>query len=347
MAKYKRINWTERLIIEKHYNNGMSYRQIATALCRAVSTIYAEIQNGLYEHLGAETTKRKWHYSADIAQNKATVSASNKGISIKLGHNYQYAYDVSRRIANGQSPDTIVHEYKKNNQWTVSTTTLYRYIDLGYIPNVTNENLWEKNRRKPRHKHFVKACRPPKGNSIENRPAAIDTRSEFGHWEMDSIIGKSKGVQESLLVLTERMTRFELVFRVMSKESRSTVKALNLALSRFPVGTFKTITVDNGSEFQDCYNMEYKDGVKRLSVYYCHPYSSYERGSNERANRILRRFFPKGQSLSQVTQHDCDIASEYLNQLSRKILDYKTPAELFIAQIHNIEPSFVVPLHKF
>ena len=162
----------------------------------------------------------------------------------------------------------------------------------------------------------------------------------FGHWEMDSVIGKAKGKRQSLLVLTERMTRFEIIVRAASKTSAATVSALGRTLSKFPQGTFKTITVDNGSEFQDCYGMEHdKRGNKRLTVYYCHPFSSCERGSNERNNRIIRRYFPKDRSMSSVTQKDCDRAAAAINAMPRKILDYRTAAQLFeqeIAKLQNL-----------
>jgi len=151
---------------------------------------------------------------------------------------------------------------------------------------------------------------------------------------MDSIIGKSKGNKQSLLVLTERKTRFEIVIRTNSKTSAATVAALDRIIPQFPKGTFKTITVDNGSEFQDCYGMEYDpNGNKRLTIYYCHPYTSSERGSNERNNRILRRHFPKGKSLNKVTQQQCNDAADALNTMPRKILGYRTAAECFAEEL--------------
>lgn len=97
-----------------------------------------------------------------------------------------------------------------------------------------------------------------------------------------------------------------------------------------PPGTFQTVTVDNSSEFQDCHGMEHDPkGNKRLTVYYCHPYCSCERGSNERNNRIIRRFLPMGKSLRHVTQCDCDRIAAAINDMPRKILGYSTARELF------------------
>lgn len=151
------------------------------------------------------------------------------------------------------------------------------------------------------------------------------------------MIGKAKGQKQSLLVLTERLTRYEIIIRVLSKTGAATVEALRETLTQFPKGTFKSITVDNGSEFSDCQGMEHdENGNKRLTVYYCHPYTSCERGSNERNNRIIRRFFRKGDSLHKVTQQDCDFVADQINDMPRKILGYATARELFDGELAKL-----------
>jgi len=151
------------------------------------------------------------------------------------------------------------------------------------------------------------------------------------------LIGKAKGRLQSVLVLTERLTRYEIILRVHSKEMAETVKALRSIIAHYPKGTFKTLTVDNGSEFQDCKGMEHdKDGNKQLTVYYCHPYSSFERGSNERNNRIIRRYLAKGKSLHTLTQATCDWIAADINAIPRKILDYATAQELFEQELAKL-----------
>lgn len=337
IPKYRRMTWTDRLIIEKLYNNGASYRSIASMTGFAVSSIHSEVKHGLYPHMGVETTRRPLRYSAQIAQDHADFQSTSKGPALKLGHDHAYASFISAQIKRGHSPDQIAGTLKKSGNWTVSTTTLYRYIDRGYIPNVTNKNLREKSLRKRSYRH-IKAKRPPKGTSIERRPQFISTRSTFGHWELDSVIGKAKGQRQSLLVLTERMTRYELILRVPNKTANATVQALDKLLEKFPRKVFQTITVDNGSEFQNCHGMEHdRSGNKRLSVYYCHPFTSCERGSNERNNRIIRRYFPKGKSLYRVTQADCDYVAAQINDMPRKILGYATARELFEQELAKLQ----------
>lgn len=341
MRKYRRMTWTDRLKIETLYNSGMSYRAIAKQTGFTAAAICTEVKRALYPHLGAETTKRPMRYSATLGQEQAEYNRSSRCAEIKLGSRYDYAEYVADEVMRGCSLDVITGTLRKEGKWTVSTSTLYRYIDRGYIPNVTNADLPEKSKQRTTKRKKRVASRPPAGLSIEVRPQFINDRTTFGHWEMDSIIGKARGSREAFLVLTERYTRYQVIIRTKDKTAHSTVKALDGLLSAFPANTFKTITVDNGSEFQDCYGMEHdKRGRKRLTVYYCHPFCSCERGSNERANRIIRRYFPKGQSIKKYTQKDCTNVAHNMNTMPRKILNYDTPELLFFKEIENLCPDY-------
>ena len=292
---------------------------------------YCEVRRGLYDHLDGSSWVTVRRYSAQIADEDAQYRASARCGAIKLGCNYDYAKEVSERIRQGESPDSIVGTLRREGKWTVSTSTLYRYIAAGYIPHVTSENL----REKPKHKriyHKTRAKRAPAGQSIEKRPEEIQKRSTFGHWELDCVIGKSEGKKEALLVLTERMTRYEMIFKLNAKTSEGVNRTLGCVLSKFPLGTFRSITVDNGSEFS-------QDHALPVPVYYCHPYCSAERGSNENCNRLIRRYFPKGRSMTRRTQRDADAAAEAINRMHRKILGYRTAQECFSnlrSFLHNL-----------
>lgn len=337
MRKYKRMNWEDRLRIEALYNAGHTYRFIAAQTGYTPAAIHYEVKRGLYDHLDWKSYDYVKRYSAQIAHDNASYQASSKGRQIKLGKRYDYAYEISRRIKDGESPDSIVGTKRKSGEWTVSTPTLYRYILCGFIPGITARDLHEQSRRK-RRKYRPLRTHSPKGNSIEKRPREVNTREVFGHWELDSIVGKTKGTKQSFLTFTERKTRYEIVVRVREKTSAATVKALDKIIPKYPKGTFKTITVDNGSEFQDCNGMETdRHGNHRLTVYYCHPYTSCERGTNERNNRLLRRYFPKGKSLQKYTQADCDRAADAINLMPRKLLNYATAKDLFTAELEKLK----------
>lgn len=188
----KRITWIDRLQIEKLFNAGASYRRVAKVAGFAVSSIYAEVQRGLYDHLDSATWETVKHYSAQIADDDAKWQATAKGCPIKLDKHHDYAQSIAARILSGESPDQIVGDLKRQGRWTVSTVTLYRYIDQGFIPGVTNKALPVKSRRKKRTYNKVRAAKPPKGVSIERRPSHIAARQFPGHWEMDTLSARQK-----------------------------------------------------------------------------------------------------------------------------------------------------------
>jgi IS30 family transposase len=165
-----------------------------------------------------------------------------------------------------------------------------------------------------------------KGRNIEKRPAGIGDRNVYGHWEMDTVVSAQGTGKSCLLVLSERMTREEIVIKIKNKKSSSVVHALNMlerkSGSRKFREKFKTITVDNGVEFLDGEGIEKSRYTKgnRTTLYYCHPYSSYERGTNENINRMIRRFFPKGTNFDEVTTKQVSMVQDWINNYPRKIL---------------------------
>lgn len=333
MNKHRYLTYTDRLKIETLYNRHVPKKEIAAEIGCCLKTIYNEIKRGLYDHLDGGTWLYDKRYSADIAQQDFKWKQSAKGRPLALGHNYEFASVVREYIAVRRfAPDIVVNILRAAGSFTVSTQTLYRYIDKGYIPGVTNKHLLEKRHKRP-YNHVEAAKRAPKGRSIEKRPSDVARRVSVGHWELDSVIGKAEGKGQSILAATERLSRLEIIRKVPDKTSASTVKVLQ-SLDR--AYTFKSITVDNGSEFQDCHGMEYKkDGTKRTDVYYCHPYTSCERGSNERMNRMIRRFLPKGMSLQRVSQRRLTEIETWLNTYPRRSLGYRTPLEVYSAEMEK------------
>ena len=158
---------------------------------------------------------------------------------------------------------------------------------------------------------------------------------------MDCVIGK-KGTKRVLLVLTERYTRNELIRLMKDKTAQSVVSALDGIEKQYGKKlfskVFKTITVDNGSEFADCKGIErtYNNRGNRTKVYYCHPYTSCERGSNENQNRLIRRHYPKGTSFERVKPAEIQRVEEWINNYPRKIFNFHTSAELYEACLNSI-----------
>lgn len=183
--------------------------------------------------------------------------------------------------------------------------------------------------------------RATKGESIENRPEEIDTRETFGHWEMDTVVGARGVSKKSLLVLTERKTRKEIIFLLKEHTAAAVVKALDRLERKTGAAfrkIFKTITVDNGSEFADWQGMERSKRNKknRTKVYYCHPYSSWERGSNENQNKLVRRHIPKGVNFDDKTQGDIDNIAEWINNYPRRLFEYQSAEKLYNDELKKI-----------
>ena len=173
----------------------------------------------------------------------------------------------------------------------------------------------------------------PAGTSIENRPKEIDDRAVVGDWEMDCVEGKKK-TKKTLLVLTERKSRREIIRPMRDQTARSVVRALDSLEREYGANfskIFRTITVDNGSEFADCAGMEKSCRRKgnRTKIYYCHPYSSYERGSNENVNKMIRRWFPKGTDFRKITAKAIQKVEDWINNYPREILGFRTAEEVF------------------
>lgn len=190
--------------------------------------------------------------------------------------------------------------------------------------HITNDDLpVKKDRKKRRYKHIRKAY-THKGTSISERPKDVDTRADFGHWELDTVVGK-QGTLPVLLVMTERSINIEIIRKIESKSQECVVRELDKLKRRLGSGKFKkifkTITCDNGCENLDFKGMEQSVLTKgeRTKVYYAHPYSSWERGSNECANTLIRRFIPKGSNISNFSKRYIQFIEHWINNYPRKM----------------------------
>jgi len=335
MRRFKHLSYTDRLKIETMLRDKQTIKQIAKRIGVHISSIYREIERGRYEHKNSDWTTEE-RYSPDIADQKYRANLAAKGAPLKIGTDHKLAQHIETKIIKDKySPDAVLGEIRNTGlefETTICTATLYSYIDKGVFLKLTNKNLFVKGKRKRTYRKVTPA-RAPKGDSIEKRPKVINERTTFGHWEMDSVIGK-KDKDGVLLVLTERLSRKEIEIKLRDGTSDSVVKALDKLERKygelFP-SVFKSITVDNGSEFADCEGMEQsKRGAgPRTKVYYCHPFSSWERGSNENGNKLIRRHFPKGSDLSKVTAEQVEYAEEWQNNYPRRIFGYRTSANVF------------------
>lgn len=346
MRHYKTLTWNDRLQIEAWLKVKTPKKVIAEALGVHISTIYREIKRGQYEHRNTDWTTET-RYSPEKSEQKKQAFLRAKGGDLKIGNDIEYADYLEYKVAvDRYAPGAILGEIKRKGlkfNTTISKTTFYRYIEIGVFLTLTNKSLPVK-RNKTEHKYdkVQRAARPPKGDSIEKRPEEIAERLTFGHWEMDCVEGK-KGTKKTLLVLTERKTRNEIIRLMNDKTAASVVKTLNALEKKLGpelfAQVFQTITVDNGSEFSDFEGIEQSAilaGRNRTKLYFCHPYSSYERGSNENQNKMVRRHYPKGYDFTDTTPAEIRKLEKWINNYPREIFDYYTSADLYEACLNSL-----------
>lgn len=234
----------------------------------------------------------------------------------------------------GWAPDVIVgymnkHEmYLEDGFTSISTPTIYNAIRYGII-DVKPEDTRRMVKFQKNQKDLVKKEVPEnkKQYSIENRPDNVNNREEFGHFELDTVLGTNKGNHQCLLTLTERKTRFEIIFKIEAKTAELVVEKFNQIkafLKHDYDSLFKSLTTDNGSEFSDFLNIIKGTDTK---IYFCHPYASCEKGTNERHNGLIRYFIPKGNLIENYSSGDINKICNWMNNYPRKILDYRTPLE--------------------
>ena len=261
---------------------------------------------------------------------KHDYNGTGKGPGLKIAKDYELVDFIEKEIKYGKkSPYAVAEEINQNRdkfKTEISYKTIYNYIDEGLFPNLTNKDLPVKKQVKKRGYHHIRtAITNRKGTSISECPREVENRIEYGHWEMDTVVGK-QGTKAVLLVLTERKTRQELIFKMSSKSQKCVVQKLDrlerkMGSKKFRE-TFKTITCDNG-----CENLDY-EGIERscltekarTKVYYAHPYSAWERGTNENANKLIRRFIPKGADIRKFSLERIKMIENWINNYPRRIL---------------------------
>lgn len=333
---WKCFDEKRRLQLEVLARAGHTKKEMAALLGCHVSTIYRELQRGLCKQRDSHF-REFVSYSPVIAEMDAKRKRANCGAPLKLGGKLKLAAHVERRIIQDRwSPAAVAAELRRSDLGYLCEDTIYRYIHRRIFEKLRPSHLPEKGIRKhpwPDQKKKRNKRKSRSGTSIECRPAQISARNTFGHWEMDCVVGRSKGLDQSVLVLTERLTRTELCFKLPRKDSTSVVEIIDDLSRRCSFSRiFKSITVDNGAEFCNYKRMEHtQSGRRRTRCYYCHPYSSYERGSNENANRLVRRWFKKGSSLAAVGNAECLQVARWMNAYPRKVLGWKTASEVFQA----------------
>lgn len=334
--KGKHLEYSERLSIERWWNRDKRTKvEIAELLDRTEKTIRNEIKRGLVKNLTTELIEI-WVYSADVAQQKYEYYLKAKGPKLKIDNDYELKEYIEKSIKEDKkSPEVIAKNIKKMKfKTTMCARTIRNNIYAGDIYDIKPTDMIYKKEYKEKNKDKTICEKVPPEKSIDYRPEEANTREVYGHWEGDLVIGtKKRG--SVLFTLTERKTREEIIVKIAGKKAEYVAQALDLIEKKYKkifYTKFKTITFDNGCEFRNwkCLEKSYdcRRKLPRTQVYYAHPYRSGERGSNENANRLIRRFIPKGTDITPISEEYIQKIEDWINNYPRAMFNYKSTNEI-------------------
>jgi len=311
---YKHFSIYEREKILFFLGEKLSLRAMGKKLGRSHTSISDEIKRNSVNG----------EYSPHIAENLYKQRRSLTGSKYKLLHDTELKEYIELKIKKDDwLPDEVAGRSKLEGYQTISTSTIYRGIAKGLLDIDEKQHLKFKGKRKAKNSKDQRGTIPDR-KFIEERPLESWFRIEIGHWEGDLVI--SKGRKGGLLTLVDRLSRYSLVEKVEDKSSKSIIEAFNRMKKKIPAEYLKTITVDNGKEFAG-----FKEIEKNLNVdvYFCNPYSPWEKGSNENFNGVLRQTYPKGTVFSEIPDEELERTIERIRNRPRKVLNYFTANEVF------------------
>ena len=315
---YKHITTNERCCIANFLSLGLSLRKIAKHLNRNVSTISREVKrnstNGKYlAHIACE----------NYAKNRKNCGAKGKSSNPTL---IKYIEDGLEKT---WSPEQIAGrlrlDYQDDKSMKIGFKTIYRWLYQKIIAKGNVNRLRRKGKslkpKETRGKFNI-------GKSIKDRPKEVRKRETIGHWELDTVVSSRGKSKACLSTFVERKSRF-LIAQVMENRKSLTLNFhCFTAFKDIPTNLIKTFTVDRGKEFAGYVDIE---NTLNIDVYFADAYASWQRGTNENTNGLLREFYPKKFDFSSINQKELDNIVTIINNRPRKCLGYKTPAEVFDA----------------
>ena len=319
---YKRLSYSERVKIETFIAEKRSKSYIAQQLKRSRSTIAREINKWVIQP--------KDHYSANLAHWYASDEAVNKRNQSKIDDNPRLKIFIYRGLLQKWTPEQITGKLKRcypnNTSMNISHEAIYQHI---YAQPQAKKNLKliELLTRKKRFRKSIKGSKKRKikikdRTSINMRPSHIEQRIEIGHWEGDLMIGIKHG--SAIGTLVERKTRYTYIIKLDGRSSLNVVNSFSKTINQLESKWRKTLTYDNGVEMAKHKHFTQKTG---MNVYFANPYSSWERGTNENTNGLIRRYLPKGTDFNQISQETLKYIEYQLNNRPRKILRFITPTQ--------------------
>lgn len=309
---YTHLTIEERCCLREYYLKGYSYRKIAKLMGRNVSTISREL-NRNFTHMYDIPT-----YYPHTAQKKYLLRRSycHRG----MFHNREIIDYIHDKLLLTWSPEEIANTPCELQMPTAKT--IYRWIYEKYIPvnlKVLRRKGKSRGKKETRGKFNL-------GKSIRKRDKSVYKRTEFGHWEADTVVSGRGKPKACFATLAERKSRYYIAIKMPNRNAETMAKAIISALSEFPSEAVKTITCDRGTEFA---NWQHIEPELNCDIYFADPYCAWQKGTNENLNGLLREFYPKGRNLSRVSPTTLKKNLALINARPKKILNYQKPADLF------------------
>ena len=321
--KYKHFSIEERERIQEEVWHGRSIRSIAEELKRSTASISRELRRNASE--------KQQLYRPRIAQERSLLKPKSRGRHERLKNDRVRSY-VIPNLKRRRSPEQIAGCIERDIGETISHEAIYRFIYAqirnGY-PKKGCEDLRPclRRRRKIRQPHGARRYQrvlKPSGPSIDDRPKIVARRSRVGDWESDTV--ESRDHKPGINTLVERKTGLVLITKLTSKAGHATRTAIARRLAVLPSSARRTITFDNGPENRDWRPIESATGAK---CFFAHPYHSWERGSNENTNGLIRDYFPKGTDFSTITDEEITYVERELNERPRKRHGWRSPLQVW------------------
>lgn len=312
--KYKHFTKEERLELSILINKGYSRRDIANALSKNHSSVVRELKRN----------KVKGRYDPQKANQKARAKRRySKYQGMKVKETFGLEKYVEEKLKNGWSPELIAGRWRNETGEKLKADTIYKYLYSAsgqrlckYLKYKRHRSRWQKSSRKSNPVSYI-----PDRISINERPEEISNRTTFGHYEGDTMGRPKNASSQTLVVIRERLSR--RLFGIKVKKMKQTIEGFKKLIHDLPISS---LTLDNGIE-----NSRYKE--LGLSVYFCNPYHSWEKGCVEQGIGQIRTYIPKKADLKNYSKQNIDDIIDTLNNRPMKCLDYQTPNEVFSQNI--------------
>jgi IS30 family transposase len=294
---------------------GCNQSEIARLLGRHRATVCREVRRN--------STRSDGRYRAATAQERTNGRRSRSRRNQRFSaEDFALVDELLRRQ---WSPEQVAGHLARTGRLSISHETIYRHVwrDKREGGLLHTHLRGARKRRRKRYGSYDSRGRLAGKRPISERPPEVESRESVGHWEADTVAGSCD--KDCVVTLVERKTGLVLIGKLTDRTAGSLSRRVVSLMSRRG-GRFETVTADNGTEFHDYQRIERRTGA---TFYFARPYRSWERGSNENANGLLRQYLPKGVSMAGLSQHRCNVIARKLNTRPRKRLGYRTPLECF------------------